>query len=89
MQNGGGACNSWGALILRIRRNIMTRWIVALACVLAIALVAFATGADARGYTRKKCIAPDKAQTWVCSAKERCCYDYVVRQGTCPVDRCF
>jgi len=41
------------ALILRIRRNIMTRWIVALACVLAIAIAAFATSADARGYTRK------------------------------------
>jgi hypothetical protein len=67
----------------------MTRWIVALACVFAIAVVAFATGADARGYTRKKCIAPEKAQSWVCSAKEKCCYDYVVRQGTCPVDRCL
>jgi hypothetical protein len=67
----------------------MTRWIVALACALAIGVVAFATSADARGYTRKKCIAPDKAQSWVCSAKERCCYDYVVRKGTCPVDRCF
>src|SRR5262245_54023354 len=55
-----------GALILRIRRNVMTRWIVALACVLAIAVIAFATGADARGYTRKRCIAPEKAQSWVC-----------------------
>ena len=67
----------------------MTRWFVALACALAIGVVAFATGADARGYTRKKCIAPERAQSWVCSAKERCCYDYVVRKGTCPTDRCF
>lgn len=88
MQKGGAACNS-DTSILRIRRNIMTRWIVALACVFAIAVVALATGADARGYTRKKCIAPEKAQSWVCSAKEKCCYDYVVRQGTCPVDRCL
>jgi hypothetical protein len=78
-----------GALILRIRRNIMTRWIVALACVLAVAVVAFANDADARGYTRKKCLPPDKAQSWVCSAKEKCCYDYVLRKGACTVDRCF
>ena len=77
-----------GALMLRIRRNIMTRWIVALACVLRHRGGRLRNDADAR-YTRKKCIAPDKAQSWVCSAKERCCYDYVVRQGACPVDRCF
>jgi hypothetical protein len=67
----------------------MTRWIVTLACVLTLAMVALARDADARGYTRKKCIAPEKAQTWVCSAKEKCCYDRIVRQGTCPADRCF
>jgi hypothetical protein len=76
-------------LILRIRRNEMTRWIVAFACILTLALVTFAKDADARGFTRKKCLPPDKAQSWVCSAKEKCCYDYVLRKGACTVDRCF
>jgi hypothetical protein len=78
-----------GASILRIRRNIMTRWIVALACVFAVAVVAFANDADARGYTRKKCLPPDRAQSWVCSAAEKCCYDRILRKGTCVTDRCF
>jgi len=67
----------------------MTRWIVALACALAIGVVAFATGADARGYSRKKCLPPDKAQSWVCSAAEKCCYDRILRKGVCSTDRCF
>ena len=77
-----------GALMLRIRRNIMTRWIVALGFIFALALVAFGNDAEAR-YSRKKCNPPDKAQSWVCSAKEKCCYDYIVRKGACTVDRCF
>ncbi len=67
----------------------MTRWMVTFAGVLALTVVAFANDADARGYTRKKCIPPDRAQTWVCKANEICCYDYKLRQGACPTDRCF
>jgi hypothetical protein len=67
----------------------MTRWMVAFPGVLALTVVAFANDADARGFTRKRCIPPDKAQTWVCKASEKCCYDYTLRQGTCPSDRCF
>ena len=78
-----------GMLILRIRRNIMTRWIVAFGCVLTLTTIAFASDADARGYTRKKCLPPDRAQSFVCSASEKCCYDYVLRKGACTTDRCF
>ena len=67
----------------------MKRWIVAVGCVLGLTILAFANDADARGFTRKKCIPPDKAQTWICKANEICCYDYKLRQGTCPTDRCF
>jgi len=78
-----------GSLILRIRRNIMTRWLLAVGCVLTLVILAFANTAEARGYTRKKCIPPDRAQTFVCSASEKCCYDYVLRKGACTADRCF
>ena len=77
-----------GSLILRIRRNRMTRWMVPFGCVLALTVVAFANDAEA-AYTRKKCNPPDKAQSFVCSASEKCCYDYVLRKGACTRDRCF
>jgi hypothetical protein len=77
-----------GSLILRIRRNMMTRWIVPFGCVLALTVVAFSNDAEAR-YSRKKCNPPDKAQSFVCSASEKCCYDYVLRKGACTRDRCF
>jgi hypothetical protein len=43
-------------------------------------------------YMHKRCIAPAmfEAQiTWVCNANEICCYDRLIRRGTCPSDRCF
>jgi len=66
----------------------MTRWVVAIGATLVFTVVALSNAEAQRG-SRKKCIPPDKAQSWVCSASEICCYDYVVRQGTCPRDRCF
>lgn len=48
-------------------------------------------------YSRKRCLPPRKrwswrmASPWVCSAEEKCCYDYVLRKGTCLAanQRCF
>lgn len=42
-------------------------------------------------YTKKRCIAPamwwwrtgQSQTTWVCSAAEICCYDRLLRRGTC------
>ena len=55
----------------------------------------FASAADAKTYTRKKCIASARLAaspvTWVCKANEKCCYDAWVRKGTCldASSRCF
>jgi hypothetical protein len=56
--------------------------------------VPFGGAADAQTYTRKKCTASSRLATpvtWVCKASEKCCYDYVVRKGTClgASTRCF
>jgi len=69
----------------------MTRWIAIIGATLIFTVVALGNAAEAARYSRKKCIPPaDRAQSsWVCSASEICCYDYVLRQGTCPRDRCF
>ena len=51
-------------------------------------------------FTRKRCIAPARRWlfrtqatpvTWVCAASERCCYDRLLRKGTCIAAdaRCF
>ena len=77
------------ALMLRIRRNIMTRWIVALGFTFSPSPWSPSATMPRLRYSRKKCNPPDKAQSWVCSAKEKCCYDYIVRKGACTVDRCF
>jgi hypothetical protein len=66
----------------------MTRSIAAVACTLAL-LLAAPLGSEAQaGYSRKKCIAP-AGQNWICRASERCCYDWLLRKGTCTVRRCF
>jgi hypothetical protein len=70
----------------------MTRWIVAVACTLAVALAA-PLGSEAQAaYAHKRCIAPNiwgaGQTTWVCRASQRCCYDWLLRRGFCP-DRCF
>jgi len=71
----------------------MTRWIVAVACGLAITLAA-PLGSEAQAaYGHKRCIAPATLlgtgqTTWVCRASQSCCYDWLLRRGTCP-DRCF
>jgi hypothetical protein len=85
----------------------MTRWIAAFGCALTLTLAmplgneATADGIAPRRvvYTKKRCIAPEmrwlwRAQTqvtWVCAAAERCCYDRVLRKGTClaTTERCF
>lgn len=51
-----------------------------------------------RGYQHKRCIAPadwwsrgTAQETWVCSINETCCYDRLLRRGSClpPTQRCF
>lgn len=80
----------------------MTRWIVVLGLALAFA-APFASVADADGvvrrkavYANKKCIAPamwwGRGQTtWVCTAAQKCCYDRLLRKGSCldATARCF
>jgi hypothetical protein len=80
----------------------MTRWIVvsglALALVLPLVGEAVADGMAPRKavYTKKRCIAPamwwGRGQTtWVCTAAQKCCYDRLLRKGTCldATARCF
>jgi hypothetical protein len=46
-------------------------------------------------FTRKLCTPPARwgraPATWICSASEKCCYDWVLRRGTCVAasDRCL
>jgi hypothetical protein len=47
-------------------------------------------------YKHKRCIAPSDwwgrgQSTWVCTAAETCCYDRVLRKGSCLAasQRCF
>ena len=77
----------------------------ALTLVLTLALaIPFATDAAAdganrpvyRGYQHKRCIAPAEwwgrgQTTWVCNANETCCYDRLLRKGSCLAasQRCF
>jgi hypothetical protein len=68
----------------------MTRWIVACAFTLALAVP---LGSEANAaYTRKRCIAPAMLgagqTTWICTASQKCCYDWLLRRGTCT-SRCF
>ena len=70
------------------------RWIAALGFTFTVLLaVPFANEAEAARYRHKRCIAPAmfgaQQTTWVCRASERCCYDWVLRKGTCPSARCF
>lgn len=85
----------------------MRRWIAMLACgfVVASALpLGSAVRADgfyspvravAPVFTRKLCTPPSRwgrtPATWICSASEKCCYDWVLRRGTCVAagDRCL
>jgi hypothetical protein len=78
----------------------MTRWIATaiFACVLSLAFATpFATETKADGmrasYSHKRCVAPAsrwRPQTaWVCKVSEKCCYDWLLRRGSCAADRCF
>ena len=46
-------------------------------------------------FTRKRCLPPARdgvtPASWICSAAEKCCYDFVFRRGTCvaSTDRCL
>jgi hypothetical protein len=78
----------------------------ALAVTLALAIAPpFVSNASADGvaapapraaFTRKRCIAPamwwGRGQTtWVCNIAETCCYDRLLRRGSClpASQRCF
>jgi hypothetical protein len=84
---------------------MMTRWIAAAACALALALaLPLGNQAEADGiptapvFKHKRCIAPaswfsrsgDRI-TWVCRIEEKCCYDRLLRRGSClaATARCF
>ncbi len=73
----------------------MNRWIVTVVCASAFALVLpFGNDAEAAKYRHKKCIASAMVgvgaqTTWVCKAAEKCCYDWLLRKGTCTAARCF
>jgi hypothetical protein len=71
----------------------MTRWIAAVACTLALVVLTVPLGGEAEAaYSRKRCIAPAMwgagQTTWICRADRRCCYDWLLRRGTCT-SRCF
>lgn len=73
---------------------MITRSLALLGLTLALALAApLGNEADARSHYRlKKCIAPavyGTPVTWVCKASEICCYDRLLRRGSCPMGRCF
>lgn len=73
---------------------MVARWMAVLGCAFALALVA-PPGNEAHAgpaFKYKRCIAPSMRgapQTWVCRASEFCCYDWLLRRGTCPATRCF
>jgi len=70
----------------------MPRWIAAVACTLAFALAAPLGSEAEAAYGRKRCIAPASMgavkATWICKASDRCCYDWLLRRGSC-VSRCL
>ena len=73
---------------------MITRSLALLGFALALALAApLGNEADARShYRHKRCIAPamyGTPTTWVCKASEICCYDRLLRKGSCPTARCF
>lgn len=80
----------------------MARWITALACALTLSLtlpfgnVAQADGADRHVARHLRCTAPASflqrtSTTWVCKLGQKCCYDRLLRKGTClaAADRCI
>jgi hypothetical protein len=73
---------------------MIARSLAILGPVLALALAApLGNEADAGSlYRLKRCIAPatyGAPATWVCKASEICCYDWLLRRGSCPTQRCF
>ena len=82
-------------------RSMMNRWIAAIACALAIALVtpigneALADGMHRKVYRQTQCVVAARLwmsqQTWSCKRDQKCCYDHLLRKGTCisASDRCF
>jgi hypothetical protein len=79
----------------------MNRWIAAVGCALALALVAsfgnqaLADGMNRKVYRQTQCVAPARLwmsqTTWSCARDQKCCYDWLLRRGTCvaATDRCF
>ena len=73
---------------------MIRRSVALFGCTLAFALVApIGNEAEAQyPYRSKRCIGPamhGSPVTWVCKASEICCYDWLLRKGTCPTSRCF
>jgi hypothetical protein len=80
----------------------MARWISAFACAITLSLtLPFGNAAKADGMARPvahhmRCTAPAMflmrtPVTWVCKASQKCCFDRLLRKGTCieASDRCL
>jgi hypothetical protein len=80
----------------------MARWIIAFVCLITLSLMLpLGNTAEADGVTRAaarqiRCTAPAMflmrtPTTWVCRVGQKCCYDKLLRKGTCIAasDRCF
>ena len=78
----------------------MTRWVATIGCLLTALAFAMpvANEAKADGMKRavsshKRCVAPAMRwrtqTTWSCKVAEKCCYDWLLRRGSCATDRCF
>lgn len=80
----------------------MARWITAFACLITLSLtLPLGNSAEADGVSRSvarhmKCTAPAMffmrtSTTWVCKVGQKCCYDRLLRKGTCLAasDRCI
>jgi hypothetical protein len=80
----------------------MARWISAFACAITLSLtLPLGNAAEADGVARPvarhmRCTAPAMflmrtPATWVCKVRQKCCYDRLLRKGTCveASDRCL
>ena len=80
---------------------MMNRWIAIFGCALAVALVmpvsnqAQADGMPRKIYRKTQCVVPARLwmspTVWSCPRDQKCCYDWLLRRGTCIAasERCI